>query len=152
MRPAGQVAAGFHVIEFLPWPPAVAADVAFGPAVTLTGYHLDPPRPGRTWQVVLFWHARAPVTVDETVSVQLLNAFGRLVAQHDGLPQGGQAPTRGWAGFETIPDSHSLRLPATLPPGRYTLGVAVYPSGGGPRLPVAGAPSGLAPIAIVTVL
>jgi mannosyltransferase len=153
LQPLGQVANGFHVIEFQPWTPTAALNVSFGNRMTLTGIRLNPthPAPGRPWPVVLFWQAPAPTAAGETVSVQLLNAAGRLVAQLDAVPQAGQAPTTGWQPFETIPDLHTLPIPAALPPGRYTLAVAVYPSAGGPRLSVPGTTDGLAPVATVTV-
>jgi hypothetical protein len=153
LQALGQVANGFHVIEFAPWRPNIALHLTFGGVMRLTGAELTPadPAPGQDWQVVLFWTSNAPTPTGETVSVQLLNGAGRLAAQLDAVPQDGQAPTTGWLPGETIPDPHALHLPATLPPGRYTLAVAVYPSGGGPRLPVPGVGSGLAPIATVTV-
>jgi hypothetical protein len=153
LQALGQVANGFHVIEFAPWRPNIALHLTFGGVMRLTGAELTPadPAPGQDWQVVLFWTSSAPTPTGETVSVQLLNGAGRLAAQLDAVPQDGQAPTTGWLPGETIPDPHALHLPATLPPGRYTLAVAVYPSGGGPRLPVPGVGSGLAPIATVTV-
>lgn len=148
-----QVANGFHVIEFAPWPPPSTLHLTFGGVLTLTGVELMPsaPQPGQPWQIVLFWTAGAPTPVSDTVSVQLLNPPGHLVAQLDAVPQNGQAPTTGWLPGETIPDPHTVRLPANLPPGSYTLAVAVYPSGGGPRLPVPGATGDLAPIATITV-
>ncbi|HEV7217030.1 MAG TPA: glycosyltransferase family 39 protein [Chloroflexota bacterium] len=153
LQALGQVANGFHVIEFAPWKPTANLDLRFGAALTLTGLELPTSNPaaGQPWRVVLFWTAPAPTPSSETVSVQLLNAAGQLTAQLDAAPQGGQAPTTGWLPGETVPDPHTLHLPATLPPGRYTLSVAVYPSAGGPRLAVAGAAGNLAPIASVTV-
>jgi len=153
LQALGQVANGFHVIEFAPWRPNVALHLTFGGVMRLTGAELTPtdPVPGQDWQVVLFWTANAPTPSGETVSVQLLNPAGRLAAQLDAVPQDGRAPTTGWLPGETIPDPHTLHLPATLPAGRYTLAVAVYPSSGGPRLVVPGVGSGLAPIATVSV-
>jgi mannosyltransferase len=153
LQALGQVANGFHVIAFAPWRPTAALDLRFGAALTLTGLELPSSNPaaGQAWRVVLFWTAPEPTPQSETVSVQLLNAAGQLAAQLDAVPQAGQAPSTGWLPGETVPDPHTLRLPATLPPGRYTLSVAVYPSAGGPRLTVAGAAGNLAPIASVTV-
>lgn len=153
LQALGQVANGFHVIEFAPWIPTTKLDLRFGNALTLTGLELPPRNPaaGQFWRVVLFWTAPHPTPHSETVSVQLLNAAGQLVVQLDAVPQGGQAPTTGWLPGETVPDPHTLRLPANLPPGRYILGVAVYPSAGGSRLPVAGSADGLAQIATITV-
>jgi 4-amino-4-deoxy-L-arabinose transferase-like glycosyltransferase len=153
LQALGQVANGFHVIEYAPWTPDIALHRTFGGVMTLTGAEIMPtrPAPGQPWQVVLFWTADGPTPTGETVSVQLLNAAGRLAAQLDAVPQDGRAPTTGWLPGEVIPDPHTLRLPVNLPPGRYTLAVAVYPSGGGPRLPVPGLADGLAPVSTVAV-
>jgi hypothetical protein len=153
LQALGQVATGFHVIEFAPWVPTAPLDLTFADTLTLTGVTLPATSPtaGQDWQVVLFWTAPRPTLQSETVSLQLLNAAGQLTAQLDAVPQNGQAPTIGWLPGETVPDPHTLHLPTRLPPGRYTLNVAVYPSGGGTRLAVPGSPGNLAPVAAVTV-
>jgi hypothetical protein len=66
--------------------------------------------------------------------VQLLDPAGRLVAQHDGVPQDGHAPVAGWLPGEVVEDRHELALPAGLRPGEYTIGVVVYHTVTGQRL------------------
>lgn len=83
-------------------------------------------RPGETVQALLWWSATEPPPSDYTVSVFLLDAAGALRAQHDGFPAGGGRPTSAWAPGEIVFDVHSLRLPAHLPPGEYTVGVKLY--------------------------
>ncbi|GEM_PF-3301288 len=148
-----QVATDFHVIEFVPLTPAHDTSIQFGDTMVLKGYRLQPAQlaPGDTAQVMLFWQARTAMSVAATMSVQLLDQSGRLIAQNDSPPQNGRAPTTSWQTFEVIPDIHTMRLPAALPAGIYTIGVAVYPSTGGPRLPVRGVPAALAPLTSVSV-
>jgi len=153
LQALGQVANGFHVIEYAPWVPTASLDLTFGNTLTLTGVKLPASNPaaGEAWQVVLFWTALSATAQSETVSLQMLNAAGQLTAQLDAVPQDGHAPTTGWLPGELIPDPHTLHLPASAPSGRYTLNVAVYPSAGGARLAVPGIPGDLAPIATITV-
>jgi|GEM_PF-406978 len=79
-----------------------------------------------TLAVQLFWQATAPVRDDVTVSVQILDSSGRLVAQNDAEPDNGQAPTSTWPVGPTIPDARQVRLPATLSPGVYRVIVVAY--------------------------
>ena len=58
--------------------------------------------------------------------VHLLDASGRIVAQHDGPPGGSPVPTLGWVPGEYLTDSHLLQLPTDRPDGEYRLGVGFY--------------------------
>ena len=60
------------------------------------------------------------------VFLHLLDAQGRLVAQHDSEPVGGLAPTTAWPPGATVRDRRALVLPDQLPPGSYTLSVGMY--------------------------
>ncbi len=117
--------------------PSLPLDIAFEQRVRLAGYDLDPspPRPGAPLRVTLHWRASAPLAVDETAFVQLLDGGGRLVAQSDAKPAGGNYPTTVWGPGEGIADSHTLALPAGLPPGRYRLIAGLYDPAGS-RLPL----------------
>lgn len=75
--------------------------------------------------VSLWWRAVAPITESHTVSVFLLDAAGRLAAQHDSPPLTGFQPTDRWLPGETYYDAHSIET-GTLPAGQYRLGVKVY--------------------------
>jgi hypothetical protein len=60
------------------------------------------------------------------VFVQLLDANGVLVAQHDAEPSGGQQITTTWAPDTPVIDNHALLLRSDLPAGDYTLIVGLY--------------------------
>ena len=92
--------------------------------------------PGDTLTVTLWWTAEQTPPLDYSVSVFLLNADGTLAAQHDGPPLAGVSPTSTWQPGELKYDIHPVSLPATLPPGTYTLGVKVYWYGDNQPLPV----------------
>jgi len=70
------------------------------------------------------------------VTVQLFDAAGGMVAQHDAEPGSGFAPTTGWQPSEAIIDRHGVPVPDPLPPGTYTLQLALYHAWEGDRLPV----------------
>ncbi|MGQ9849036.1 MAG: glycosyltransferase family 39 protein [Aggregatilineaceae bacterium] len=92
--------------------------------------------PGGTVPVALWWTAAQPPPLDYSISVFLLDSAGALVAQHDGPPLDGRAPTSTWQPGALTFDLHRLTLPAHLPSGDYTLGVKVYWWGDGQPLPV----------------
>jgi hypothetical protein len=60
----------------------------------------------------------------------LLDAEGKLVAQHDGPPNAGQSPTSGWLKGDRVLDEHQIPLPADLPAGEYRLIVGLYDAAG----------------------
>jgi hypothetical protein len=95
---------------------------------------------GREWlNVWLRWQALADGDSDYSATVQLLDTAGVLVAQHDGIPGGGYAPTSAWSAGQIIDDRHSVALPGDLSPGSYRLVVALYGLDG-VRLLVSGEP------------
>ncbi|MFB0533658.1 MAG: DUF2079 domain-containing protein [Anaerolineae bacterium] len=111
---------------------------SFAAKVSLLGYDLDlpTPEPGGTLRLILYWQAQAEMDQDYTVFVHLLDAEGRLVAQHDGQPGGESLPTSSWVGGEVIADEHPLGLDLNLPPGSYLLEVGLYLWPTMERLPV----------------
>ncbi|GAB4412834.1 MAG: hypothetical protein Kow00106_07560 [Anaerolineae bacterium] len=92
--------------------------------------------PGQDISVALWWTAAQTPALDYSVSVFLLDGSGALVAQHDGPPLDGHAPTSGWAPQALYFDMHHLHLPVKLSAGDYPLGVKVYWWGDGQPLPV----------------
>jgi hypothetical protein len=86
--------------------------------------------------VTLFWQAIAASEAPYTVSVQLLDSSGMLVAQQDQQPGAGAYPTTGWAPGEVLADSYRIARPPGLAPGSYTLIVKVYDPMNNATLPV----------------
>jgi len=75
-------------------------------------------------RVSLFWKALGPIGKDLTVSVQLLDAAGRLVAQQDSQPAGGRLPTSVWPTGQIVQDDHVV--PLDRPPAGLQTIVVVY--------------------------
>jgi 4-amino-4-deoxy-L-arabinose transferase-like glycosyltransferase len=134
----GRVRLATYGVAALPEEPAIALGARLGDAIRLRGYALAGDRfaPGDVLPVTLFWEAEASPGARYKVPVQVLDAAGQLVAQHDGEPADGLALTDTWQPGQRVLDRHGVALPDDLSPGQYTLAVALYPVAGGARLPV----------------
>ncbi|MCW5882610.1 MAG: glycosyltransferase family 39 protein [Anaerolineae bacterium] len=146
-RSAFQSHRGFEVARYeltaaLPTTPSQPADVAFADGIRLGGVDVrpDPAQPGGALLVSLFWRPETTPAARYTVFSHLIDADGKLVAQFDGEPAGGTAPTTTWQPGATVVDRRAIPLPVDLPPGRYTLRVGMYSQPGLQRLAVAAAP------------
>ncbi|RMF01705.1 MAG: hypothetical protein D6768_10000, partial [Chloroflexi bacterium] len=91
-------------------------------------------RPGHPLEFTLVWQASGLVDGDYTVTAQLLDGQGQVVAQQDGAPQDGAAPTGSWAAGEVVPDAVSLAVPDGVSPQDLTLLIALYHPETGERL------------------
>lgn len=105
-----------------------SADVAFPPAIRLVGYDLAgaTAEPGGKVSLRLTWQATdAPGAKPLTVFAHLLDADGRVIAQHDSPPANGARPTTGWAVGEFVGDLHEMTVsggytgPASIEIGLY---------------------------------
>ena len=111
--------------------------IDFNRQITLIGYHLNQPIvTGNPIHLTLFWQAEAPIEVDFTVFVQLVDANDQIVVQGDSKPQGGFYRTVYWQPGETIIDGYTLPLPADLPPGSYSIVFGFYEADSGARLQI----------------
>ncbi|MEP7356414.1 MAG: hypothetical protein ABI847_04195, partial [Anaerolineales bacterium] len=109
--------------------PAVALDARFGDHIHLLGYSLAPQSaaPGAIVQLTLFWQTDAALPERYKVFVHLYaDPDQPPVAQQDGEPQGGLAPTNTWAAGATVADNHGVLVAPDLPPGEYTLMIGLY--------------------------
>lgn len=77
---------------------------------TLVGFSVDSNvfTNGEPVGITLVWRAEAGTSIPYTVSVQIIDAQGRLLAQHDSAPDSGERPTTGWVSGEYISDSHMM--------------------------------------------
>ena len=115
----------------------VPLDVDFNRQIKLTGYYLAQPlSPDQELKLTLFWQVEAPIEVDFTVFVQLVDANNTIVAQNDGKPQAGFYATPYWQPGELVIDAHTVPLPANLSPGNYDLLVGFYEADSGQRLQI----------------
>lgn len=105
-------------------------EIGFGERLKLVGYRLA--RQQDALQVTLFWQALAPVDRDYTVSVRLVAAGGRWLAQHDSWPAAGLLPTSQLRPGEFVRDVHELAVPAGTEPRQVQL--VVYHAADGQTL------------------
>jgi hypothetical protein len=96
--------------------------------LALRGYQLDPasPRAGQDLNLKVYWQTEVPLREDYTIFTQLLDEQGRLVVSQDSQPLAGYLPTGAWPVGEIVTDVVHVPLPASLPPGDYTLVTGVY--------------------------
>lgn len=100
----------------------------------LTGVSIAPSG-ARGVVVSLRWQAVQRVRAPSfTVFVHLYSAEGRLVAQHDGLPQAGGYPSSLWRPGETVWDSHLIAMPQGIAGGTFRLTAGLYDASSGQRL------------------
>ena len=120
-------------------PPAAIQPFAadFNRQISLTGYHLNRQlQPGAPLNLTLFWKAVAPVEIDFTVFVQMVDDQNKIMAQKDSKPQHGFYGTIHWRPGETIIDSHTIPLGLEISPGAYDLVIGFYEVESGLRLQI----------------
>ncbi len=99
----------------------------FDNRIRLLGYTAAPVAdPGRPYAVTLSWQAERDLLEDYTVSVQLLDPGGKLVAQRDSITGEGLNPTSLWLPGQATHERRQLDLPRELKPGTYTLLALMY--------------------------
>jgi hypothetical protein len=84
----------------------------------------------------LLWEIKNPVDDDVTVFVHLYGPGGELIDQADGYPIAGMAPFWLWPAGQTLEDFRSLTLPPGTNLDALTVGIGLYKSSTGERLPV----------------
>ena len=112
------------------------APVRFGDVIALRAQCLQmaPVAAGDVALVGLEWGTEQAIQTRYAVSVQLLDPRGQVIAQHDGEPQGGAAPTTTWMPGSSILDNRGVWIPFGAPPGVYRLIAALYDPIAGQRL------------------
>jgi hypothetical protein len=80
------------------------------------------------WQVrvTLYWLASRPLGQSYTVFAQVLDADGKFVAGHDGIPANGARATHTWERQHVIADDHLIQLPGDRSAGRYRTLAGMY--------------------------
>ncbi len=102
--------------------------LTFTEPIRLDGYELASTRVprGQAFLLLLYWRARAPIAHDYTVSVRLVDAAGKIVAEYFKEPRLGAAPTSTWRMDELVIDAIQLPIPNDAAPGAYRLEVGLY--------------------------
>lgn len=117
--------------------PEVTSGARFGEQITFEGYTLPSTQlqPGDILQLDLFWRTAAPLSERYKVFVHVLDQGGKIVAQTDREPGGGQRPTTNWESNELIADRYGVLMPNETPAGSYAIEIGLYDLNG-TRLPV----------------
>jgi hypothetical protein len=126
--PFDQVTLGYVVVPTSGKPDiAKPLEAEFEDQINLLGYDaVDSLSPGAELDVTLYWEAQQPPKDNYMVFVHLLDADGRLVANHDGPPVDGRYPTRAWLPGQVVSDTHRIVLKPDVPVGTYRLQVGMY--------------------------
>jgi hypothetical protein len=90
-------------------------------------------------EVQFQWRARQTIGQPYAMFVHVLDAQGRLVAQHDQPPRGGRYPTDVWRAGDVVPDSIVIEREklSGLPAGQYAVWAGIYHAETAQRLAVA---------------
>lgn len=109
----------------------------FGGLLRLEGYTLRPPRlsAGDSAGLTVYWRSLEQTQRVYAVFNHLRAIDGTVVWQEDSWPQAGIYTTNHWLAGEVVAEGYTITLPATLPPGSYTLYTGVYDPATEGRLP-----------------
>jgi len=121
----------------LPLSPLPVVDAEFAGGLRLTGARLpaSPHPANEPLTVTLRWETTAPLPVDYTIFLHLIDNNGRTVAQSDSQPQWLiPLPMTRWNTNTPLLDTPTVAPP--LPPGKYHLQLGLYNWQTGARLPL----------------
>jgi hypothetical protein len=107
-------------------PPSTPAGIDFGGKIRLLSYDLACDPQTAACDLRLAWQAIDAIDRAYTVFVHLLGPDGTIVTQADAPPGDPFFPTTTWLPGDTVLDAHTLALPASAPPGDYSLLIGLY--------------------------
>lgn len=113
--------------------PQTPLNIQLGEAIGLMGYDSAV---SDMLSLTLYWQTVQPVAESYDVFIHVQDAAGQIVAQADGAPVAGLAPTSRWQAGDIVQDVYAILLPPDLPAGSYTVKVGMYLRETGVRLPV----------------
>ena len=118
--------------------PARQLRADLGDRIALIGFDhsAEPIQVGQDMVVDLYWQCLRRLAKDYTVFVHLVDGSGKIVAQTDDEPLGGEYPTHEWRVDEQLRDSHTLQIPDSLSAGEYQVLVGLYLPATGERLSI----------------
>ena len=120
----------------------VRRTLTFGDQIALLGYEITPGElrsritplegadqrevdSGQPMRINLYWRGLAPLRVDYTLFIHVLNAQGEIVAQRDLPVRSEDYPSSHWREGELVIDRADMVLPA-LPSGDYRMIIGLY--------------------------
>lgn len=117
-------------------------DVTLGDRIRLIRSEVAATRLNGTPVLLIELQMEAVIAIERSykVGAYVLDGHEAVVAQYDSIPQGYIAPTTGWIAGQPIVDRFAVRLPATLPAGRYRLVMALYDEATLEQLPASALP------------
>jgi hypothetical protein len=100
----------------------------FEDQLLLSGYEYDQRQvsPGQSLGVTLYWEALADEMRDYEVQLRLLDEGGRIMETLQERPLAGSASTVDWEPGEIVADRHDLPVNSDVPPGVYSVQVALH--------------------------
>ena len=106
--------------------------------VELVGYALSPdsPRAGEPARLTLYWQALRELNASYLERARIVDDYGRVWWERQGVPGFGTLPTDTWMPGEVVADHLTLELDPGTPAGEYTLEVVLLQPDGDKRLPV----------------
>jgi hypothetical protein len=120
-------------------PPQYSLGANFGGKLTLLGYEMDQSVvAGQRLSLHLYWRTLEAVGNDHMVSLRLLDGQGNIVSQKDDRLMSAWYPADAVAKGQAILDDYRLAVPASAPPGQYSLQMVVYSPARGEELVVQG--------------
>lgn len=108
-----------------------ATDIRYGSKLRLKGY--DAPRqmePGTRAAVKLYWRVSGKSLNDISVSLRVVDEYGKVWGQWDAAPVGNLFPVSKWHSKQIYVDQHDLVVDPGAPPGTYTIEMNVYREAG----------------------
>ena len=90
---------------------------------------------GKAFVAILVWRVSATIEKDYTVFAHLVDASGKIIAQHDVIP-GGTEPPSHWHPTRQYVQAIVLPIEANVPTGTYRLEIGLYDAATLERLPV----------------
>ncbi len=116
--------ADWSPVEALPRPQQ-ALDANFGDRLKLVGADTLTPQPNMLrW--ILYWQALQPLTSDYSVALRLRDADGKVVLTHNQAPSTPYLASGAMPVGETVRGYTEVRLPSSVPPGKYDVEILVW--------------------------
>lgn len=112
--------------------PVPEKPIEFGGEIRLAGMKVT--KTDSALEFAADWQAIITPSRSRTLFIHVIGPDGKIAAQLDTLPLGGNYPTDVWGKDEVVPETYSIPLPQGLAPGKYTVTIGWYTLPEGTRL------------------